>query len=35
MDTQRTAARPLAVIDDTELKQYLNSFCVTPAGTWI
>jgi hypothetical protein len=29
------AGQPMAVIDAEEMKQYINSFCVTPRGTWI
>jgi hypothetical protein len=35
MDYQTTAAHPMAVIDDLERKQYINSFCKTQAGTWV
>jgi len=29
------AGQPMVVIDAEEMKQYINSFCVTPRGTWI
>ena len=29
------AGNPMAVIDQVEMKQYINSFCVTQKGTWI
>jgi hypothetical protein len=29
------AGHPIAVIDEMEMKQYINSFCVTRKGTWI
>ena len=29
------AGNPMAIIDQVEKKQYINSFCVTRKGTWI
>lgn len=31
----QTAANPMTVIDADSHKQYINSVCVTPAGTWL
>lgn len=35
MEYHSTAGKPLAVIDNIENKQYINSFCVSWKGTWI
>ena len=31
----QTAGNPMAVIDSGSHKQYINSVCVSPAGTWL